>query len=584
MHLFSDSRLKPVNRLFFKPILLPFLFLISLALPFPGQAQYQKQLKAKEVKQAVNGVSPEAIKAHMTFLSDDLLAGRRPGKPGFAIAARYMAAQFASLGLQPGGDNKTFLQAVPLRSGVVAEAQSAFRVTHSGQEQPLIYATDFVLLPNMGQAQSQVTAPVIFVGYGVSAPELNYDDYAGQDVRGKIVMCIAGAPAKFPNNEKAYFSSAQTKNSTAAQKGAVGVITVIAAGENNATWNAYTKRARTGSTWWGGPSGTPNTYLPELKGLAAVSQQVGESFFTGTGTSLLQAAAALRDGRPASVNLPVTVALTTITKYSDIASYNVVGILPGSDPQLKNEYVVYAAHLDHLGLSVPVNGDSINNGAHDNASGSAFLLETARAFKSLPKAPKRSIIFLSCTGEELGLQGSDYFANNPTVPAGSLVANLAIDMPFFFYPLRDIIPHGIQHSSLRGPVEATAKYLDLKITPDPAPEEVVFTRSDHYSFIKKGIPALFIKGGIITGDPNKDGAKIIAEWRKTIYHKPQDDMNQPFDFNAAAMHVKTNFLIGYLTANDAKRPTWNNGDFFGGKFGRQNTPTPDLDKSAKKTE
>ncbi|WP_223815911.1 M28 family metallopeptidase [Adhaeribacter rhizoryzae] len=564
--------------------MLPIIFLISLLVPFSSRAQYQKQLKAKEVKQVVNNVNPEAIKAHMTFLSDDLLAGRRPGKPGFGIAASYMATQFASLGLQPGGDKNTYLQAVPLRSGVVTEAQSAFKVTRNGQEQILTFATDFVLQPNMGLPQSQVSAPVVFVGYGVSAPELNYDDYANQDVRGKIVMFISGAPAKFPNNEKAYFSSAATKNSIAAQKGAVGVITVIAAGENNATWNAYAKRVRAGSTWWAGPNGTPNTYLPALKGLAAVAQGVGDSFFTGSGTNLLQAAAALRDGKPASRTLPVTVSLTTTTKYSNIPSYNVVGILPGSDPVLKNEYVVYAAHLDHLGLSAPVNGDSINNGAHDNASGSAFLIETARAFKSLSKAPKRSVIFLSCTGEELGLQGSDYFASNPTVPNGSLVANLAIDMPFFFYPLRDIIPHGIQHSSLRGPVEATAQYLDLKITPDPAPEEVVFTRSDHYSFIKKGIPALFIKGGIITGDPNKDGAKIIAEWRKTIYHKPQDDMNQPFDFNAAAMHVKTNFLIGYLTANDTKRPTWNKGDFFGGKFGSQNATAHDESKNEDKAE
>lgn len=584
MHLFLDFRLKPTNKLFIKTNLLLFLLFLSLALPSPSQAQYQKQLKAKDVKQAVNDVSPAAIKAHMTFLSDNLLAGRRPGKPGFAIAARYMATQFASLGLEPGGDNQTFLQQVPLRSGVVTEAQSALRVSRNGQEQPLTYATDFVLLPHMGQAQSQVTAPVVFVGYGVSAPELKYDDYTNLDVRGKIVMYIAGAPTGFPNNEKAYFSSALTKNTVAARKGAVGVITVVAAGENNATWNAYARRTRSGTTWWAGANGTPNTYLPELKGQAAVSQQIGDSFFAGTGSSLLQAAAALRTGQTASINLPITVSLTTSTKYSNIPSYNVVGILPGSDPQLKNEYVVYAAHLDHLGLSTPVNGDSINNGAHDNASGSAFLLETARAFKRLPKAPKRSVIFLSCTGEELGLQGSDYFANNPTVPAGSLVANLAIDMPFFFYPLRDIIPHGIQHSSLRGPVEATAQYLNLKITPDPAPEEVVFTRSDHYSFIKKGIPALFIKGGIITGDPNKDGAKIIAEWRKTIYHKPQDDMNQPFDFEAAAMHVKTNFLIGYLTANDAKRPTWNKGDFFGGKFGGQHTAVPDSDESARKAE
>jgi Zn-dependent M28 family amino/carboxypeptidase len=215
-------------------------------------------------------------------------------------------------------------------------------------------------------------------------------------------------------------------------------------------------------------------------------------------------------------------------------------------------------------------GDSIYNGAHDNASGTSILLEVARTYMRLPAPPKRSIIIAIVTGEESGLLGSDYFASNPTVPQGSIVANFSIDMPFFFHPILDIVPYGAQHSSLSKPVSMTAKYLNLGIAPDPFPEQVVFIRSDHYSFNKKGIPALFIKSGFKTVPEDKvDRSVSDLAWRSTTYHKPNDDMSQDFDFDAAATHVKVNFLTGFQVANDPQRPTWNTGDFFGGKFGQQ---------------
>jgi Peptidase family M28/PA domain len=533
----------------------------------PGQAQYKQELASKDIKRSLEQVSPDAIKAHMTYLSDDLLEGRKAGTRGFALAAKYMSAQFQLLGLEPGVGGKSYLQELTLRHGQVVENASALQITRNGQPQELRYGTDYFLQPHMMKTQSQVAAPVVFVGFGVSAPEMKYDDYAGIDVKGKIVLYLPGAPAGFPNNEKAYFSSELAKHSTAAAKGAVGVITVVAGDDTRSGWTAALRRNQGGLNRWVSPEGQTNNYYPTLAVNGSVYQEAAQRLFEGAGITLQEAAAALRAGKTVSRALPLRADMRVSTRHQEVKSYNIVGVLPGSDPVLKQEYVVYASHLDHLGITKAVNGDSINNGAHDNASGSAILLETARAFKNLPKAPKRSIIFLSCTGEEMGLLGSDYFANNPTVPANSLVANLALDMPFFFYPLNDIIPHGIQHSSLKGPVEATANHLGIKITPDPAPEEVVFTRSDHYSFIKKGIPALFIKGGIISGTPGVDGAKYIADWRKNIYHKIDDEMDQPFDFMAGAMHAKTNFLIGYLVANDKQRPTWNKGDFFGGKFG-----------------
>lgn len=541
----------------------------AYGLPATGQTQYKQELNSRAVKRSLEQVSPQAIKTHMTFLSDDLLEGRKAGSRGFELAARYMAAQFQLLGLEPGVDGKSYFQEVRLRKGLVIEPASTLRISRNNQVQTLVYGIDFFLQPNMMKTQSQVSAPVVFVGYGVSAPEMKYDDYAGIDVKGKIVMYLPGAPASFPNNERAYFSSELAKHGTAAAKGAVGVITVVAGDDTRAGWNAQLARNQGGLNRWVNPQGQTNNYFPSLAVTASVYQPVAQSLLEGAGLSLSEVVTQLRAGKPFSRDLPLQVEMRVESKHQEVISHNIVGILPGSDPVLKQEYVVYASHLDHLGISRPVNGDSINNGAHDNASGSAIMLEAARAFKNLPKAPKRSVIFLSCTAEEMGLLGSDYFASNPTVPAQSLVANLALDMPFFFYPLNDIIPHGIQHSSLKGPVEATANYLGIKITPDPAPQEVVFTRSDHYSFIKKGVPALFIKGGIISGNPDIDGSKFIADWRKNIYHKVDDEMDQSFDFQAGAMHAKTNFLIGYLVANDKKRPAWNNGDFFGGKFGKK---------------
>jgi Zn-dependent M28 family amino/carboxypeptidase len=556
-------------RSFFIPGKLLILATMVGLLPSQGQAQYKQDLASKEVKRSLDQVNPLAIKAHMTYLSDDLLEGRQAGTRGFALAANYMSTQFQMLGLEPGVAGKSYLQDVMLRKGNVVENTSTLQIVRTGQTQTMRYGIDYFLQPHMMKTQSQVAAPVVFVGYGVSAPEMNYDDYAGIDVAGKIVLYLPGAPSRFPNNEKAYFSSELAKHSTAAAKGAVGVVTVVAGDDTRSGWTALLRRNQGGLNRWVNPEGQTNNYFPALAVTGSVYQEIAQKFFEGANITLAEAITALRAGKTVSRPLPLQVQMTVHTKHKEVKSYNVVGVLPGSDPVLKQEYVVYASHLDHLGITKPVNGDSINNGAHDNASGSAILLETARAFKNLSKAPKRSIIFLSCTAEEMGLLGSDYFATNPTVPASSLVANLALDMPFFFYPLNDIIPHGIQHSSLKGPVEATANFLGIKITPDPAPEEVVFTRSDHYSFIKKGIPALFIKGGIVSGKPNVAGAQVIADWRKNIYHKVDDEMDQPFDFTAGAMHAKTNFLIGYLVANDKQKPSWNKGDFFGTKFGRK---------------
>ncbi len=515
------------------------------------------------VEKVFRDVNPQAIRSTMSFLADNLLEGRQPGTRGFALASRYVETQFISLGLLPGVGDSTYRQSVPLRKGVTAEAGS--RLSLDGTA--LTYGTDFIISPNLFNPLSEVSAPLVFIGYGIYAPELKYDDYANTDVHGKIVVYFGAAPAIFPSNERAYFSSAAVKYAEAVKRGAIGVITVQMNEGQRSSWDAGVRRAAQGSYHWAEPGGHAQGTFPELKVIASLSPEQSDKLFAASGKTFTSVIENARAGRPQSFLLNRNASMRVTTTVTDILSNNLVGVIKGSDPSLKDQYVVYAAHMDHFGFGAPVKGDSIYNGAHDNASGVAILLEIARAFRNLPVAPKRSVIITVVTGEEYGLLGSDYFINHPTVPQTNIVANLALDMPFFFHPVLDIVPYGALHSSLSRQVGTAAKYMDLKIGPDPFPEQVVFIRSDHYSFIRKGIPSLFIKSGFMTvASDTVDRSRSDVDWRRTTYHTPQDDMSQAFDFNAAATHVKLNFLIGLLVCEDTTRPSWNKGDFFGGRF------------------
>ena len=519
-------------------------------------------------KQALQAINPDAIKATMTYLSDDLLEGRQPGTKGFALASKYVETQFMALGVKP-AINGSYLQKVPLRKGIVKEKNSSFSLLINGKEEVLDYNKHVIFSPNFINESSEIEAPLVFVGFGVHAPELQYDDYQGIDVKGKIVVMLNAAPESFGSNERAYFTNNTIKFNEAIKRGAVGVIAFSLPTDKRSTWEATVRRAKQGSFKWLDENKIAKDGFPELKGIATFNNEYADKLFSNSGKKIEEVYANVKANKASSFPLNISAKLNVQTAYQFVQGSNLVGVIEGSDPQLKDEYVVYAAHLDHFGVGAPVKNDSIYNGAHDNASGVSILLEIAHAFKALPKAPKRSIIIAVVTGEEYGLLGSDYFANNFPIKEGKMVANLAIDMPFFFHPILDIVPYGAQHSSLSKQVAQATKVLNLKVSPDPFPEQVVFVRSDHFSFIKKGIPALFIKSGFMTvPEDTIDRSKSDVAWRSTIYHTPQDDMNQPFDFQAAAMHVKVNFLIGYFTANEALAPTWNKGDFFGGKFGK----------------
>jgi hypothetical protein len=518
--------------------------------------------------EAMASIRPEAIRADMRFLSDDALEGRGTGSRGYDIAAKFMATQFESLGLQPAGDNGSYFQNVPLRLAKPDEARTTLVLLRSGKEQTLTFRKDYLCRGNPVLAETSVEAPVVFVGDGVTAPEQNYDDYQGIDAEGKIVAFLFEAP-NFESSLKAHYSSGEVKLRNAVAHGAAGVIVLDdPVLEHLYSFNEQVRDLSFPELRWLDKQQRPNDYFPELKGNAFLSLETTKKFFEGSRHSADEVFAAAKAGKPMSFEMPVTARIHNVTALKDVAGRNIVGKLEGGDATFKNEYVVYSAHLDHLGIGEPVKGDSIYNGALDNASGSAILLEVARAFSRMKTRPRRSILFLSVTGEEAGLLGSDYFAHYPTVNKTSVVANVNMDEDLMLWPLRDIVAFGAEHSSLDAVVQKAAARLDLSESPDPNPEEVVFIRSDQYSFVKQGVPAIFPVPGFKSDDPKIKPAEIFKYWEETRYHQPQDDMDQPgLNWDAAAKYARFVFLCGWLITEDSQRPTWNKGDFFGEHYG-----------------
>lgn len=537
--------------------------LASTALSLDGQ-------QPDESRRAMEMIGPKAIEAHMRFLADDLLEGREAGSRGHEIAARYVAAQFQACGLEPAGRNGSWFQPVPLRKSEIVSAESSVVLRRKGKEIRLKADEDYVLNPSYVDETSVVSAPVVFAGFGVSAPELGYDDYSGIDVRGRIVAYLYGAPASFSTSTRAHYSSSQVKGEAAASRGAVGVLLLRPRGyEERAPWAGLVRQAKKGGMRWLGPKGEPGRVFPSIKASVTLSRAGAESLFEGAATSL-DAVLAMETGpaRPNSFLLPAEISVRTMNRHTAVESRNVMGLLRGSDPKLSAQTVVYTAHLDHIGITAAVNGDEINNGAFDNASGSAALLEIAKAFSSMPKKPRRSILFVAVTAEEKGLLGSDFFAQFPTVKEDTLVANINMDMFLMLFPFRDSVVLGYENSSLAQQVDAAAREMKLKLTPDPTPEEVSFVRSDQYSFIRTGVPAIAAGEGIDAGSSGKSGSEQVRIWLRTRYHQPSDDLDQPIDFASGARYAQFNFLIGYLVAQQETRPSWNKGDFFGTRFGK----------------
>jgi Zn-dependent M28 family amino/carboxypeptidase len=505
-----------------------------------------------------------AMKAHVMFLASDALKGRDAGSPEYEIAAQYVASQFYMQGLTPAGDNGSYLQTVPLISYKPAD-KGEFVLTAGGQSTPLAFGTDYVPSPNAAKAETVVDAPLAFVGYGLVAPTAKRDDYAGVDVRGKIVLLFGGAPPSFNGEERAHFGGIATKAAIAQAKGAVGVITIespaMAKAGGLAAAAASNDRARIS---WTGKDGAGFAAAPGAPPLGAISMKVAERIF-GSRWAEVAKGAESAETRFKPFVLPARLKATVRTVSTPLPSSNVAGLLPGSDPKLKDEVVVLTAHLDHVGVGRPnANGDTIYNGAEDNAVGIASLIEEARRFKASGQPLRRSIMFLAVTAEEKGLVGAEYFAHNPTVPAKNIVANVNLDMPIITYTFEDVIAFGAERSTLGPIVKRAAAGLGVGFSPDPMPEQGLFVRSDHYRFVQKGIPSVFLWPG--QAGPGK---AAVDDFFKNHYHQPSDEVGQnpAIDWSQGVRFVEANYAIAREIADADERPRWNKGDFFGTLYG-----------------
>jgi hypothetical protein len=513
---------------------------------------------------ALDAIRSEAIRAHMQFLADDLLEGRRTGERGHEIAARYVAAQMTAIGLEPAFGDSWFQQ-VPFQASETVRVSLALAA--GGRQRPLVLDKDYVVSPNAFEEKTSIEAPVVFAGYGITAPEAGHDDYAGLDVGGRVVAVLSGAPSQFANHHRAFYSQSREKARNAAARGAIGMLSFAAPEEEKRLpWDLAVAYSRTADIDWLDDAGEPVGVPASIRLRARLSRPGAEALFAGSRRSLEAVFAEAGSGKPRGMPLDVVVRFDQTSRHARIQSPNVAGVLRGSDPALRDEYLTYVAHLDHIGVRPQGEGDRINNGAYDNASGVAIMLEVAKAFARLPSRPARSIMFLAVTGEEVGLLGAEYFVSKPPVPLDRIVANVSLDMFLMLFPLRDVIAFGAEHSTLGPVAKRAASQLGIAVSPDPMPEEVIFIRSDQYRFVEKGIPALFLVHGLDSGDPSKDGAAITTRWRRERYHRPGDDMSQRMDFQAGVDFARLNLLIGREVANARARPAWNEGDFFGTKF------------------
>lgn len=523
----------------------------------PAPALTAAELTARNTE--VNAELPAAqaaMKAHVMFLASDAMRGRDAGSPEYDIAANYVASQFYAAGLRPAGDDGSYLQKVPL---IRMNAADKGQVSLNGR--PLTFGEDYLPGINPQAPESMTEGKVVYVGYGIVRP--GRDDYAGVDVRGKIVAVVRGAPEGLDSEEAAHFGGIATKAAIAKAKGAVAVISLQT--PDAAARMPMSKMAGmydSPSVSWAGADGVGHVMGGGVPTIATIGAAGAEKLFAGSGTSWAKAAAALSGkGKFRAVALKPTMTVSIKTATKKLPSYNVAGILPGSDPSVAPETVVLSAHLDHVGVGAPnAKGDTIYNGAMDNAVGIASLIEEAKRFKAAGKAPRRSILFLAVTAEEKGLVGSDYFANNPTIDKARIVADVNLDMPIITYKFTDVIAFGAVRSSLGDIVKRAAATAGVSFSPDPMPEMALFVRSDHYRFVQQGVPSVFLWPG--TSGPGK--AAVDAFFANN-YHKPSDEVVQgpPIDWESGERFINVNYQIAREIADAPARPAWNKGDFFG---------------------
>ncbi|CAH0996676.1 hypothetical protein EMA8858_02809 [Emticicia aquatica] len=530
-------------------------------------SSFAQEIVSEQVLKHLNNIDTNRIKAHVAYLSDDKLKGRLPGKEGYQMAVDYVVKQYKEMGLKPAGENGAYTQKVILRKTKLVKETAKFTLTlPNGEKRDLTLGNDLSIYPHPERKSVDFNAPLVFVGSGFDAPQINIQDYKNLNVKGKIVVILRRVPENLPANVKLNLQYPATLQEFAAKNGAIGVLVCnytnsmvqFKSGANNMVSNGVSasvtakgKRTSSAAVLGGKILVAGGISVPTLQDLMRAENNMLDSTWQQ-----------LEKGKYVSKVLKSSISGHYESTFQDVISYNVIAKAEGSDAKLKKEFVIHSGHLDHLGIGKPINGDSIYNGAHDNASGVACALEIARMYATLPQKPKRSILFVLVTAEEMGLLGSGYFTAFPTVKKSQIVADINTDMPTLLAPLESVAPLGAEHSSLQKVVETAASIAKLEVEPDPDPSEGRFVRSDQYNFVKAGIPALHIKYGYRFSNPSLNLAEKVKKWREANYHKPSDEITNGFVWAAGKTYARVNFLVSYLVAQNPVRPTWNKGDFF----------------------
>ncbi|MDP9010787.1 MAG: M28 family metallopeptidase [Pseudomonadota bacterium] len=488
-------------------------------------------------------------------ISNDKYEGRDTGSKGERQAQEYLVGKLKGLGVEPAGSNG-FYQSVKLRTLEIDEARCQLSLVRDGHAQRLTLGEQAFFSTRFPPAP-KVDAPLVFVGYGLNIPEKNYNDFAGLDLMDKVAVILTGSPADIPSALSAHYQSRAERWKALKAAGAIGVIQIPNPASMDLPWSRMALNRNHASM---DLIGQEFDETAGAKLAVAFNPANADLLLEGTGHTFEELAALGKERKPLPhFPLKVSVSATTATHSQNVESTNIVAKISGTDPKLKDEYVVLSAHIDHVGIGEPINGDRIYNGAMDNGSGSALLLDIARSLKQTHATLKRSVLLVWVTGEEKGLLGSKYFAEHPTVAAKSMVADINTDMFLPIVPLKVLTVYGLAESDLGDRATQVGDHLNLHVQPDPLPLLNVFIRSDQYNFVRHGVPSLMIDVGAVPGSPE---AATIKTWRTQRYHAPSDDADQPVDLATAAGYEEVIRALLIEVADNPKRPQWKQDSFF----------------------
>jgi len=513
---------------------------------------------------AMQGIRPDNIETHVRFLSHDLLEGRGTGQRGGDLAAQYIAAQFALDELKPAGDNGSYLQKVPL-VGITPGADTRFSlVPAKGQKLDLKPLDDYVAYDQTQQPESNVEAEIVYVGYGIQAPEYNWDDYKGVDVKGKVLLMLVNEPPSddpkfFAGKALTYYGRWVYKYEEAARKGAVGAIIIHQTEMTSYGWDVV-RNSNSGEKSYLKLDGTP-----KLKTAAWIHLDIAHKLAASAGMDLdkMMADATSRDFKPVPLHVRLSAHMTS--KIRPFESNNVIAVMPGSDRKLKDEGVLYTAHYDHLGIRPDMPGDNIYNGAMDNATGCGILMEIARAYSDAKQKPHRSIYFVSVTAEEQNLLGSEYLGKHPPIPAGKISLDLNYDVVMPLGAPEEVQVSGAERTTFYPAVQAAAQDFRFKIRPDARPEAGHYYRSDHFSMARVGIPAFSINEGMkFKGHDEAWGLEKDNDYTAHHYHQPSDEYRPGMDYTSDAAMARFGFALGWVAASQVRLVDWKKGDEFEG--------------------